>query len=146
MKELEVQQVYGYKNLKTVFLKELQCNDSSSSPDTRHNMTTLHIHNFTFRFFFSIVNSYGSTDLNQLPINDKPFALSNLTYIAADWSTKMKEECFDAKEAEELDQHDSLRKPNLLKKQASRRWVSNQQNVPIEFEILPLLSDVCFRR
>jgi len=68
-------------------------------------------------FSFSIVNSYGSTDINQLPINDKPFTLSSLTYIAADWSTKMKETCFDAKEAEELDQHDSLRKPNLMKKQ-----------------------------
>ena len=29
----------------------------------------------------------------------------------------MKEACFDAKEAEELDQHDSLRKPTLMKKQ-----------------------------
>ena len=67
--------------------------------------------------FYSIVNSYGSTDINQLPINDKPFTLSSLTYIAADWSTKMKEACFDAKEAEELDQHDSLRKPTLMKKQ-----------------------------
>ena len=65
------------------------------------------------------MNSYGSTDLNQLPINDKPFALSTMTYIAADWSTQRKEECFDAKEAEELDQHDSLKKPNLLKKQVA---------------------------
>jgi len=68
-------------------------------------------------FSFSCVNSYGSTDLNQLPINDKPLQLAPHTYVAADWSVKMKDACYDSKEAEEFDQHDSFKKPNIIKKQ-----------------------------
>lgn len=92
-------------------------NVNHSAADERSSREPSPLASSSLMFSFSIVNSYGSTDLNQLPINDKPLVFSSHTYIAADWSSKTKETCFDSKEAEELEQHDSLRRPNLLKKQ-----------------------------
>lgn len=51
-------------------------------------------------FILRLVNSFGSTDLDEISDDGIPIKFNNHSYIAADWTSKAKELYYDEKEAE----------------------------------------------
>jgi len=67
-------------------------------------------------FSFTIVNSYGNTDIKQVRDDGHPIVLSNHCYLSADWCPKAKELFYDEKEAEMFDTDESMEQKILSKK------------------------------
>lgn len=69
-----------------------------------------------YLFKLTLVNSYGSNDVQALEDNSKPLKLSGRCYLAIDWDSKVKEEYYDHGLAEESDEHESVKKKPSQKK------------------------------
>ncbi|KAJ8316636.1 hypothetical protein KUTeg_005809 [Tegillarca granosa] len=61
-------------------------------------------------FKFTLVNAYGSTELDyKMENNGKPLRLHSRSYIAVDWHPKAKDRFYDDRAAEEFEQHESMK-------------------------------------
>ncbi|XP_067683903.1 ubiquitin carboxyl-terminal hydrolase 15-like isoform X3 [Haliotis asinina] len=70
-------------------------------------------------FTFSQVNSYGSSELDGKLLDDgRPLKLTSKTYIALDWDPLAKEKFYIEKDAEDFEQHDTIRYRSVPKRQA----------------------------
>ncbi|CAH1783519.1 unnamed protein product, partial [Owenia fusiformis] len=69
-------------------------------------------------FSFTLVNSYGSAEVEQIKDNGKPIKLSGRSYVAIDWYSQAKKKYFNEKLADDLLVDDSM---NM--KQQQRRQV-----------------------
>lgn len=67
-------------------------------------------------FNMTLVNSYGSADIQVLQDDDKPLKLTGRCFLALDWDSKMKENCYNDQLAEESEEHESVHKKPALKK------------------------------
>ncbi|XP_065900676.1 ubiquitin carboxyl-terminal hydrolase 4-like isoform X2 [Dysidea avara] len=67
-------------------------------------------------FTMSIVNGYGSQVLRNLVDDDAPLKLNNNTYVACDWDSSWKEECYDLAEAEFKIHHSSMNQSHAEEK------------------------------
>jgi ubiquitin carboxyl-terminal hydrolase 4/11/15 len=56
--------------------------------------------NGVFQMFqLVVVNSYGSQDIKKLPNDDSVLRLTSQTYVACDWTTEVKDKCYDTEAA-----------------------------------------------
>jgi len=69
-----------------------------------------------YLFKLTLVNSYGSNDVQALEDNSKPLKLTGRCYLAIDWDSKVKDEYYDHGLAEESDEHESVKKKPSQKK------------------------------
>ncbi|XP_078369197.1 ubiquitin carboxyl-terminal hydrolase 4-like [Oculina patagonica] len=69
-----------------------------------------------YLFNLTLVNSYGSTDIQALQDNGKPLKLTGRCFLALDWDSKVKEKCYNDQLAEESEEHESVHKKPALKK------------------------------
>ncbi|XP_074646893.1 ubiquitin carboxyl-terminal hydrolase 15-like isoform X2 [Tubulanus polymorphus] len=68
-------------------------------------------------FRFSLVNSYGSSELQPIKDDGSSLTFSNRSYIAVDWNMKAKTKFFDINAAEEFETHESVNMRPTQKKQ-----------------------------
>ncbi|XP_072026570.1 ubiquitin carboxyl-terminal hydrolase 4-like [Amphiura filiformis] len=69
-------------------------------------------------FGMTLVNSYGSADVNRLHDDGNPIKFTNRTYIALDWNPKAKEKFYNDQLAEEYEQHESMSYRTSSRRQA----------------------------
>ncbi|KAK2167839.1 hypothetical protein LSH36_23g05071 [Paralvinella palmiformis] len=59
-------------------------------------------------FKFTVVNSYGNTEVDKIYDNDKPIKFNGKTYLAADWHPQAKQQFYLEDEAKKLERHVSM--------------------------------------
>nr|XP_058960785.1 ubiquitin carboxyl-terminal hydrolase 4-like isoform X1 [Pocillopora verrucosa] len=69
-----------------------------------------------YLFNMVLVNSYGSTDIQVLEDDGEPPKLTARCFLALDWDSEMKENCYNDQLAEESDEHQSVHKKPASKK------------------------------
>ncbi|XP_001367947.1 ubiquitin carboxyl-terminal hydrolase 4 isoform X1 [Monodelphis domestica] len=67
-------------------------------------------------FTFSLVNSYGTTDINSLAADGKLLKLNSRSTVAVDWDTETRCLHYDEQESEAYDKHSSMLQPQKKKK------------------------------
>ncbi|XP_074054032.1 ubiquitin carboxyl-terminal hydrolase 4 isoform X2 [Macrotis lagotis] len=67
-------------------------------------------------FTFSLVNSYGTTDINSLAADGKLLKLNSRSTVAVDWDTETRCLHYDEQESEACDKHSSMLQPQKKKK------------------------------
>ncbi|XP_044534802.1 ubiquitin carboxyl-terminal hydrolase 4 isoform X2 [Gracilinanus agilis] len=67
-------------------------------------------------FTFSLVNSYGTTDINSLAADGKLLKLNSRSTVAVDWDTETRCLHYDEQESEAYDKHNSMLQPQKKKK------------------------------
>uniref|UniRef100_A0A3Q0T0G3 Ubiquitin carboxyl-terminal hydrolase 4 n=1 Tax=Amphilophus citrinellus TaxID=61819 RepID=A0A3Q0T0G3_AMPCI len=66
-------------------------------------------------FTFSIVNSYGTANISQLPCDGNVLKLNPHSTVAIDWDTESKKLYYDEQEAEAYEKHESMLQPQKKK-------------------------------
>jgi len=69
-----------------------------------------------YLFNLTLVNSYGSADIQALQDNDKPLKITGRCFLALDWDSKVKEKHYNDELAEESEEHESVNKRPTQKK------------------------------
>ncbi|CAG5981457.1 unnamed protein product [Menidia menidia] len=72
-------------------------------------------------FTFSVVNSYGTANISQLPCDGNVLKLNPHSTVAIDWDTESKKLCYDEQEAEAYEKHESLLQPQKKKANVALR-------------------------
>ncbi|CAH3164466.1 unnamed protein product [Porites evermanni] len=67
-------------------------------------------------FNLTLVNSYGSADIQALQDDDKILKLTGRCFLALDWDSKVKDKYYDEKLAEETEEHESVNRKPAQKK------------------------------
>jgi len=83
---------------------ESDCNSTITPPKTEDKKSEKRKRLFSF----TMVNSYGSADLVKLKDDGTPIKFTSRTYIALDWNIKAKEKCYDERNAEDYEVHNSM--------------------------------------
>jgi len=68
-------------------------------------------------FTIHIVNSYGNSEVEKIRDDGKPVKLNSKSYIAIDWHHRAKEKLFNEKQAEDMEQHETVHQRPSQKKQ-----------------------------
>ncbi|XP_046287502.1 ubiquitin carboxyl-terminal hydrolase 4 isoform X2 [Marmota monax] len=69
-------------------------------------------------FTFSLVNSYGTADINSLATDGKLLKLNSRSTLAIDWDSETRSLYYDEQESEAYDKHMSMLQPQKKKKTA----------------------------
>ncbi|XP_066102153.1 ubiquitin carboxyl-terminal hydrolase 4 isoform X2 [Saccopteryx bilineata] len=69
-------------------------------------------------FTFSLVNSYGTADINSLATDGKLLKLNSRSTLAIDWDTETRSLYYDEQESEAYEKHVSMLQPQKKKKMA----------------------------
>ncbi|XP_069873864.1 ubiquitin carboxyl-terminal hydrolase 4 isoform X2 [Dipodomys merriami] len=69
-------------------------------------------------FTFSLVNSYGTADINSLGTDGKLLKLNSRSTLAIDWNSETRSLYYDEQESEAFDKHVSMLQPQKKKKTA----------------------------
>nr|KAF6311434.1 ubiquitin specific peptidase 4 [Myotis myotis] len=69
-------------------------------------------------FTFSLVNAYGTADINSLATDGKLLKLSSRSTLAIDWDTETRSLYYDEQESEAFEKHVSMLQPQKKKKTA----------------------------
>ncbi|XP_008153917.1 ubiquitin carboxyl-terminal hydrolase 4 isoform X2 [Eptesicus fuscus] len=69
-------------------------------------------------FTFSLVNSYGTADINSLATDGKLLKLNSRSTLAIDWDTETRSLYYDEQESEAFEKHVSMLQPQKKKKTA----------------------------
>ncbi|XP_036122022.1 ubiquitin carboxyl-terminal hydrolase 4 isoform X2 [Molossus molossus] len=69
-------------------------------------------------FTFSLVNSYGTADINSLSTDGKLLKLNSRSTLAIDWDTETRSLYYDEHESEAFEKHGSMLQPQKKKKTA----------------------------
>uniref|UniRef100_U3KN40 Ubiquitin carboxyl-terminal hydrolase n=1 Tax=Oryctolagus cuniculus TaxID=9986 RepID=U3KN40_RABIT len=69
-------------------------------------------------FTFSLVNSYGTADINSLATDGKLLRLSSRSTLAIDWDSETRSLYYDEQESEAFEKHVSMLQPQKKKKTA----------------------------
>ncbi|XP_016058354.1 PREDICTED: ubiquitin carboxyl-terminal hydrolase 4 isoform X2 [Miniopterus natalensis] len=69
-------------------------------------------------FTFSLVNSYGTADINSLSTDGKLLKLNSRSTLAMDWDTETRSLYYDEQESEAFEKHVSMLQPQKKKKTA----------------------------
>ncbi|KAM8758560.1 ubiquitin carboxyl-terminal hydrolase 4 isoform 2-T2 [Rhynchonycteris naso] len=69
-------------------------------------------------FTFSLVNSYGTADINSLASDGKLLKLNSRSTLAIDWDTETRSLYYDEQESEAYEKHVSMLQPQKKKKMA----------------------------
>ncbi|XP_053455114.1 ubiquitin carboxyl-terminal hydrolase 4 isoform X2 [Nycticebus coucang] len=67
-------------------------------------------------FTFSLVNSYGTADINSLPTDGKLLKLNSRSTLAIDWDSETRSLYYDEQESEIYEKHVSMLQPQKKKK------------------------------
>ncbi|XP_068720343.1 ubiquitin carboxyl-terminal hydrolase 15-like isoform X3 [Montipora capricornis] len=69
-----------------------------------------------YLFDLTLVNSYGSNDVQALKDSEEPLELTGRCFLALDWDSKVKEKYYDDQLAEESEEHESVHKKPAQRK------------------------------
>uniref|UniRef100_G1KHK7 Ubiquitin carboxyl-terminal hydrolase n=1 Tax=Anolis carolinensis TaxID=28377 RepID=G1KHK7_ANOCA len=95
--------------------KILETDASQSEDGTQVESGKEGLHHRKRLFTFSLVNSYGTSEINSLPTEGKILKLSSHATVAIDWDSDTRKLLFDEHEAQAFEKHCSMFQPQKRK-------------------------------